>query len=31
MSLVVCNPPFFEEDSPTLSVMEEQEHHIECG
>lgn len=31
ISLVVCNPPFFEEEAATLSAMEPQEHHTECG
>jgi hypothetical protein len=29
--VVVCNPPFFEEDAERLSVMEGQEHHTEGG
>ncbi len=29
--MVVCNPPFFEEEGERLSVMEGQEHHREGG
>ena len=29
--MVVCNPPFFEEEQPTLSAMEGQEHHFDSG
>lgn len=28
---MVCNPPFFERAEPTISQMQDNEHHVEGG